>query len=237
MKTKLLIISLSLLAFVSCKQENSNTAGIDIDSAKKKIESRNSKNGDNKCLLDYVEKRDQLITADEILQMTGFSKENMETDETKFFDDPGEWKYAYLFKNGRKTEFRTPSGTLIKTEATEIFSIDKIVPMTKEEFKAYYKAATDEELDYAKDATKEEVESQEMKDVIEDLTNVLGAIAEGERNVKNLGDLAAYNIVTGELKVLTNGVMFKVVADASDDKKVNQKYAFQMAEMILNKCK
>lgn len=237
MKIKILIIGLSFLATVSCKQENSNTAGIDIESAKEKIENRNSKNGDNKCLLSYVEKRDQLITADEILQMTGFSRENMETDETKTFDDPGEWKYAYLFKNGRKTEFRTPSGTLIKTEATERFSIEKIVPMTAKEFNNSYRPGTEEELDYAKDAAKKEVEGQDMKNAAEDLTNVLGAIADGERKVKNLGDLAAYNIVTGELKVLTKGVMFKVVVNASDDEKVNRKYAFQMAEMILNKCK
>lgn len=239
MKIKLLLISLSFIAFISCNDGNKSAemGGMDLDSAMEIIDAGSPKpKKGNKCLLSYVEKRDQLITAEEIIQLSGFSKDVLEVDETQTFSDPGRWEYAYNFNNKRIYKHTTPLGDVYNLETPDRFAIKDIRPMTEEEFKSKFRPASDEELDYAKESVQQEVQDEAAAELAGDLTTILAAIADGERRVNNLGDLAAYNIVTGELKVLKNGAMFEVAVDASEDPKVNQKYAFEMARMILDKC-
>lgn len=231
MKIQLLLISLSFLAFISCKEnKNPEMGGIDLESVQKKVESKSA--GDNSCLLAYADDKEKLITEDEILNLSGFSK-----DKLKIYQGKALGNFAYEFKNGRKTKKESGIGGTLDVETLDRFSIDEIKPMTEEEFKQHYRPASDEELDYAKDAVKKEVKEESTEGLTDDMTNIMGAVAEGERRVNNMGDLAVYNIVSGELKVLTKGVMFRVSANVSGDDNVNQKYAFEMAEIILNKCK
>lgn len=240
MKIKLGLISLSFIAFLSCSDENKSSTmnGVDLDSVMEKVDAGSSKSKKgNKCLLSYVERRDQLITEEEIIALSGFSKDVLEVDESQTFSDPERWSYSYNFKNKRKYKHTTALGDVYNLETPDRFSIRDILPMTEEEFKSKFRPASDEELDYAKEGVQQEVQDEVMAGMTGDVANILGAIADGERRVNNLGDLAAYNIVTGELKVLTNGVMFEVEVNASEDPKLNQKYAFEMARMILDKCK
>lgn len=232
MKIQLFLIGLSFLAFIACKEESKNTemGGIDLEAVQKKVESKSS--GVNACLLAYADDKGKLITEEEILNLSGFSK-----DKLKIYQGKGSGNFAYEFKNGRKTKKESAIGGTLEVETLDRFSIDEIKPMTEEEFKQHYRPASDEELDYAKEAVKKEINDETTEGLVDDLTHIMSAVAEGERRVNNLGDLAVYNIVSGELKVLTNGVMFRISAKVSDDDLVNRKYAFEMAQIILDKCK
>lgn len=250
MKLKLLLISLTFLAVFSCKEESKNAqmGGIDLDSVFEKVEGM--KGGDH-CLMSYSERLDELITEDQILKLSGFSKDKLTVELDDIFKNPKYANYVFSFANGRDAVLEA-MGRRIEHIAEDKFSVGEIQEISKEDFMASHRPATEEEIEAAKkairDAEVEKVQPAEVEDAeinwdkimdgaMDSMVSVMSEHSASNRRIDGLGELAVYNLMDKQLTVYSNGVMFTVMADASNDEKKNREYAIELAKMVLAKCK
>lgn len=262
MKTKLYTFLFFSLILISCsenKNKLTNSGEIDLESAIDNAESRRkldpNASGGNSCLLDYQSKYDQLVSETDVLTATGFSKEKLETKYQKVMKSPEYHEFLFKFKNKRIGKVR---GLTREMEIPDIVKVRGIKAMSLNDFENNYRALTDEEMDLAnqavddilegksgeaeaeaavKKAEEQNISKEQVKEVSGELMDAFKEVSEGYRKVMNLGDAARWNLVTNELVVLQNGVKFELMIDVSNDPKINQKVAFDLAQIILNKCK
>lgn len=262
MKTKHIITTLIFWSLIACSesQKTKSTSGeIDLESAIENAENRKksdpNSSGGNKCLLEFQNQYDQLLSEVQVISATGFSKNNLETKYQKVMKNPEYHEYLFKFKNKRKGKI---NGFDQEMELPDVVTVRGIKPMSLTDFENTYRAITDEEMDLAnqtmddmlegktndsqaeaamEEIDKQDVSKEQVKEVSGKMMDAFKEISEGYRIVKNLGDAARWNLVSNELMVLQNGVKFEIRTDLSNDPKVNQKVAFELAQIILNKCK
>ena len=234
---------------------NSNKNGLDLEAiANKKSNDPNAK-GDNKCLLDYQAKYDQLLSEDEVIAATGFSKEVMKTKYSTALKNPEYHSFEYKFNNGR---MRTIPMMDRKMQMPDVVKISSIKAISLSAFENNYKAISDEEMQVAKDvlndvaegksrdaeaeaalkkAEEHNVSKEQVKEIGGGMMDAMKEVFKGYRVVENLGDAARWNIVSNELYVLQNGVQFVILCEVNDDNEKNKSVAIDLAKIILNKCK
>lgn len=248
---------LSLILFSCGNSDNKKQNGNDINLdavINSKSNDPNAK-GDNKCLLDYQSKYDALLSEEDVLAATGFSKDVMETKYNKVLKNPENHEFVYIFENGRMGKI---PGIKSEMAVPDLVAIRSIKPMSLTTFNQSYQAATDEQVQAANDALKDiadgnsgdadadeamkkakeqNISKDEIKKTGGALTDVFKEVSKGYRAVEGLGDAACWNIVTNELYVLQNGVKFEIRTDISNDTEKNKSVAVKLAEIVLNKCK
>lgn len=262
MKTRYFLITSLFLALVSCsenKGKKSSSDNIDLESAIENAESRRktdpNASGGNKCILDYQQKYDQLLSEEDVLSVTGFSKENMKTDYNKVLKNNEYHTFIFKFKNERTDQ---KEGITKGMQVPDVVSIGAIKPMSLLVFEQNYKVISEEDMKAAKDALSDaadgksgDAEADEAVKKAEDLnvskeqvkktgSKIMDAIKEiskGYKKVEGLEDAAVWNTVTNELYVLQNGVKFEIRSDISNDDKKNKSVAIALAKIVLNKCK
>lgn len=257
MKVKFLALSMGvILLFTACdNKENASAKNIEssLEETIKKLDPEAE--GGNKCLLDYANKYDQLLSEQRILELTGFSKDVMETEYSKVLDNIAYHSFEYKFTNKR---MQKPFGMDMELPFRDNISVSNIKPISFNYFNNAYRAITNDEKtkidevtnevldgksvnEDAKEAVKklEEtgVSKKEAKSVAKSLTNSISDISKAYQNVENLGDAARWNTLTKELVVVQNGAMFQLTVSVSDDVEKEKSIAIELAKDILNKCK
>lgn len=262
MKTNYILILSIILSFLSCSdKENSTSASgeIDLEGAIENAESRRkadpNASGGNKCLLDFQTQYDQLLSEQDILAATGFSKDVMETKYQKVLKNPEYHEFLFKFKNKRNAYI---SALKMNAEVPDAVSVRSIKPMSLTQFENSYKAITEEEMQVARDmvddvtegksgeadaeaamqkAKDQNVSDKQIKETSNIMMDAFKEVSEGYRVVEGLGDAARWNIKTNELTVLQNGVQFQLMSDISNDVGKNKSVAIDLAKKILSKCK
>lgn len=262
MKTKYILILSLFLSIISCSEKKSsvsNSGEIDLESAIENAENRRkadpNASGGNKCLLDYQTKYDQLLTENEVLSATGFSKDVMEVKYQKVMKNPEYHEFKFNFKNKRIAYIPQIK---MKAEIQDVVAVKSIKAMSLTQFESTYKAITEEEMQVAKDvmndvtegnsgdaeaeaalekAKEQNVSNEQIKETSNVMMDAFKEISEGYRVVEDLGDAARWNIATNELNVIQNGVQFLLLVDVSNEVEKNKSLAIQLAKKILEKCK
>lgn len=209
----------------------------------------------NKCLLDYQQKYDALLSQNDVIAVTGFSGKTPETIYNKALKNPEHHGFKYKFKNGRKGKVK---GLDMEMELPDVVEIRNIKPITLNTFTQHYSAIYDEEMKAAKDvldevadgksndanaeaalkkAQEHKVSKEQIKEIGGGIMDIMKDVSQGYRIVNGLGDAARWNVVSNELYVLQNGVQFVIFSELSNDHEKNKSIAIQLAEIILNKCK
>lgn len=261
MKTTILLPIFYFLFILSCSEENktqTNPGEIDLESAIENAESRRkadpNASGGNKCLLGYQSKYDQLLSEEDVVTATGFSKDVMSTKNNKALKNPEYHSFEYRFKNGRVSK----SGITKGIAMPDVVAVNSIKVISISAFESTYKAISDEEMQVAKDALNDAAEGksgdaeadaavkkaedlnvskEQVKKTGGKVLDVIKDVSKGYRTVENLGDAASWNIVAKELYVLQNGVQFVILCDVNDDDETNKSVAIKLAGVVLNKCK
>lgn len=245
------------LAMVSCNNSNNSKAeNINgVENAIDNITKDSDAKGGNQCLLDYQTKYDQLLSEDDVLNITGFDKDKLTKEYIKPLDDPKYHIYYMGFDNGRKQ--KSPiSGTLLDQE--DIVKVQYIEEMSLNSFQYNYKVPTDEETQetqevladvvddkienedaqkLVKKAEEQNISKEKIKKTGSSLISAFSEINKANVKVENLGDAAVWNTKNMELYILQNGVKFGVTANVSDDVERNKEVAISLAKIILDKCK
>ncbi len=256
----ILLFSLVLILFSCSDKENSssNLGEIDLEGAIENAESRRKSDpnasGGNKCLLTYQTKYDQLISENDVISATGFSKDVMESKYNKTLKNPEYHEFVYRFKNKRIGKVR---GFDKEMELPDMVVVRFIKSMSLTDFERSYQSVTDEQMQAANEALSEisegnsgnadadkamqQAESQniskeEIKKTGGILTDAFKEVSKGYRVIEGLGDAARWNLVTNELFVLQNGVKFEIRTDLSNDPEKNKSVAIDLAKIILDKC-
>lgn len=234
MKTKLLIISLVFLAFISCKEENKEQSSFqtNLETLETESEKLQDKKGADNCFMEYRENLKELISEDEILKLSGFSKDKMTAELDDVLNSPSHAMYVYSFANGR-VGVMDYYGKDVKYDTEDTFNFGEFQPVSQEIFMAHHRATTDEEREIANRIMGDEGSSG-VRD--EAKSSIMDEHMAANRRVEGIGELAIYNLLEQRLYVYSNGVMFTVWADISNDKKVNQENSIELAKMILAKC-
>ena len=257
----LLLLSFSLLIF-SCSGKSgskSNSDDINLEDAIQNAENRRktdpNASGGNKCLLEYQNKYDQLISEAEVLSATGFAKQTLEAEYKKTLDNPEYHSFKFTFANGRLKKFPFLKQ---KIAAPDNIAIQSIKAISLAAFENSNKVISDEETEATKvvlkdvtegnsgdakaDATAKKaqelnVSTEEINKTGGDMLDTFKNISKGYSVVNDLGEAARWNTVTSELSVLENGVQFVIWCDVNDDTEKNKSVAIVLAKIILNKCK
>lgn len=256
------VLIIGFLMIISCSDKNNSTSNpgeIDLESAIENAESRRkadpNASGGNKCLLDFQSKYDQLLSEQDILTATGFSKDLMEIKYQKVLKNPEYHEMVYNFKNKRVSYIPQIK---MKAEIKDAISVRSIKPMSLTQFENSYKAISEEEMQVARDmvddvtegnsgeadaeaamqkAKEQNISNEQIKETSNVMMDAFKKVSEGYRVVDGLGDAARWNIVTNELTVLQNGVQFQIMSDVSNDLEKNKSVAIDLAKKILDKCK
>ncbi len=248
---------LSLILF-SCgnndnKQQNGNDINLDAVINSKSTDPNALR--DNKCLLDYQQKYDALLSESDVIAATGFSGKTPETKYNKVLKNPEHHEFVYKFKNGRKGKVK---GIDMEMELPDVVVVRSIKPMSLTTFNQSYREVTDEQMQVAKDALndiaegnsgdadadaalqkakEQNVSKEQIKKTGGGVMDAIKDVSKGYRTVEGVGDAATWNVVTNELIVLQNGVKFEIRTEISNDNEKNKSAAIKLAEIILNKCK
>ena len=256
------VLIIGFLMIISCSDKNNSTSNpgeIDLESAIENAESRRkadpNASGGNKCLLDFQSKYDQLLSEQDILTATRFSKDLMEIKYQKVLKNPEYHEMVYNFKNKRVSYIPQIK---MKAEIKDAISVRSIKPMSLTQFENSYKAISEEEMQVARDmvddvtegnsgeadaeaamqkAKEQNISNEQIKETSNVMMDAFKKVSEGYRVVDGLGDAARWNIVTNELTVLQNGVQFQIMSDVSNDLEKNKSVAIDLAKKILDKCK
>ena len=260
---KALNIILLLIVCIACASDKgkSNNSGVvvDLDDELAKIESKrpsdpNAKGG-NTCLLSYLEKYDQLLTEETVLNATKFDKTKLEINYSKALKNPEYHSVNYRFKNKRKA-FVEQIG--VEMEVPDFVVLSSIKPMSLEHFKNTYRAVSQQEIDAAnhqidnaiegksneKEANEKIRELEKMgidKKTTKSVTDVMKGtfvnVAKSYVTVDDLGDAATWNTFANTLNVIDNGVHFELHVEVSDDNINNKNVAIAVANQLLKACK
>lgn len=248
------VFSFALFSCGNTTQKAQNDGGINIEAVVNSKSGDPNAKGDNKCLLDYQDSYDALLSEADILRVTGFSKDVLETKYNNRLKNQENHEFVYKFKNGRKGKV---PGFDTEMQVPDMVSVRSIKPMSVTTFNQSYQAVTDEQMQMANEALKDVaegnsggadaemalkkakaqgVDQDQIKKTGGTLTSAFKEVSKGYRPVEGLGDAACWNVVTNELYVLQNGVKFEIRTDISNNKEKNRSAAVELAKIILHKC-
>ncbi|GAB2795195.1 hypothetical protein GCM10027275_45390 [Rhabdobacter roseus] len=122
---------------------------------------------------------------------------------------------------------------------SDLFMISKkATPL--ENFKAFYRNPTQEEMDKAFKAAEERIKNDPKysKEQAETATGMAKGMAAKNKfeNIPGIGDAASFNKEENYLTVLVGAMTFQVVANVSKDKDENLDLAKKLAKEVLAKC-
>lgn len=254
-------VILGILSFTACTDNETSSQSVSgnlekiIENAESQQRIDPKASGDNKCLLDYQTRYDQLLAEEDIIAATGFSKDVMQTKYQKVMKNPEYHEVVYKFKNKRIGKIPELD---MEMELPDVVAIRAIKPMSLAQFKGSYRAATDEEMELAKneinkavdgksnnkevdqamdELNKKGIDKKTVKGTANIITDKIKEVSRGNREVEGLGDAANWNVVTNELTVVQNGVQFQILANLSNDPERNKSVALGLAKKVIEKCK
>jgi hypothetical protein len=251
---RLFLTLFALFFFASCSGENSEKSGDQLAAALSSVSIDSDVSGENTCLLAYAKNYDQIVSEAEILSLTGFSKEVMETNYQKFLKDPAFHAMQYKFKNKRMGKLGSLKG---EYELPDVVEITGIKASTLERFKKSYSAMTDEDrklveqqMSNAIDGKSKNKQANEAGEKLEkanvdkETAKTIGSgimskfqeISQHYQEVSGLGDAASWNAMTNDIVVWKKGAEFQVKVEVSSEEEVNKALALKIAKLVLEKC-
>ena len=257
---KMKFIALAIVVTVSlfsCNSTQHSTKGPDInigEIANKKVSDPNA-SGDNKCLLAYADKYDELLTEEMVLAATGFPKEKMKVKYSKVMKNTAYHGVKYTFDMGRLQN--TPVFKE-KMALPDNVTLQGIGPKSQKQFEDSYRAMTQEEKQHFDDAKKDVlsgnsgdkdaenvmknaegkgIDKKVIKNGVDQIGGVMQEVSKAYVVVDGLGDAASWNTKTSEMKVLKDGVQFELNVNVASEDGKNKAVATALAQQILEKCK
>jgi hypothetical protein len=254
-----MILTALMFSCGSKDSENITNSTIDlndaIETAQKRKPADPNASGGNKCLMDYQTKIASILSESEVINLTGFSSNNMKIDLRENEKYPNSNELKYLFRNKRIGKVE---GISYELELPDFVKISAIAPMSISDFEKQYRAVSEEEMNNAKqildDAVEGDIDDAEAKAAMEkleqsniekeqvkkvgrELMGLFQKVSESYVPIENMGDRAVWNTYTQELIVLKNGVKFEVQTEVSNESVENKKLALKIATLVLSKCK
>lgn len=253
--------SIYLAAFVSASiclgNCSSSTSESNLkDELEKVAGSGDTKAGGNSCLLSYVEKLDQLLTADLAGEASGYKSEEAKVDYSKVLKNPSTHQVRYAWKGDRKKTMNI-AGMDRQIPVDDEVILFGIKAVSREDFKRNRRNATDEEVAAMNaqiekalsgksdnEAVNKQLEKLEKMGVdkksVASTGSAIGGlaarVAQSYSEVAGLGDAAAWNSYEQKLYVLQDGVEFSVSVNIGDEN-TNQEKSIGLARKILQICK
>lgn len=251
--TVAVFVSLSLF---SCNNEKQSGHGIDIniDEVANKQSKDPNASGDNKCLLAYADKYDQLLTEEMVLKATGFPKDKLKIKYSKVLKNNAHHSVSYAFNMGRIQKMPEMD---MELKMPDNIKLKNIKAISTKQFEDSYRALTDEEqasfeqtkndvLDGNAGGAEGEQALQQAKEKgmdkkqLEQGVSKLGAVFDKVRKayvaIEGLADAATWNTFTREIIVLQNGVQFVLEVNVSADEEKNKTMAIALAKELLAQC-
>ncbi len=247
------VATILYLGILSCGNNDNKTTSngkeINIDDVINSRSKDPNAKGDNKCLLDFADKYDQLLTTEMVLKTTGFSKDKLTAAYQKVMKNTADHSMVYSFNNGRKqlrlglkTPMILPDDVVIKGIKPISFSMfeDSYRAMTVEEQQHYEDAKNDIISGNNREANEgiknSGIDKKTLEKGMNKLDGAFSKVANAYVVLDNLGDAARWNTVTNEMIVLQNGVQFALVVNVAEDNNKNQAIATELSHQILAKC-
>jgi len=189
---------------------------------------------------DFAGKLDELLTLEMAAEISGFdaSKAEKEHENKASAIFGGEKKPPrecnYLWDNGR-TRSVTMGGNTIKAPYNDKVAIHSVSNTTMERFKRNYGVLTEEQKQAAAKKLEEEASRNSNTATSQEMTQVgTGMVMNLQaEEITGVGEAATWYENSNELKVFIRGLIFSVVVDISDDKKVNRKKSIELANSII----
>ncbi len=189
---------------------------------------------------DYAGRLDELLTPEMAAEISGFdaSKATKEHENKASAIFGGEKKPPrecnYLWSNGR-TRAITMGGNTVNAPYKDKVAIHSVSNTTLERFKRNYGALTEEQKQAAVKKLEEEAGKNNNSTASQNMTQVGTGMVQNfqAEAITGLGAAATWYENSNELKVLYKGLIFSVVVDISDDKKVNREKSIELAKRII----
>jgi len=206
--------------------------------------------GKGDCILSYQRKLDELLPLSVIKKhhVGDMPDAELEYRKSEPEKDASYDKYMYSWPGdrtftmemgGRKTTSPIQNEAGVMWVGSTLFTISgKATPL--ENFKAFYRNPTQEEMDKAFKIAEERIKSdpkysKEQADTATDLAKGLSAREKFE-DIAGIGDAASFNKEENYLTVLVGATLFQIIAGVSKDNAVNLEFAKKLATEVLAKC-
>jgi hypothetical protein len=189
---------------------------------------------------DFAGKLDELLTLEMAAEISGFdaSKAEKEHENKTSAIFGGEKKPPrecnYLWDNGRTRSF-TMAGNTVNAPYKDKVAIHSVSNTTMERFKRSYGALTEEQKQSSEKALEEEAGKNNNSAASRNMTQEGAGMVQNlqAESISGVGEAATWYPNTSELKVFYKGLIFSVVVDISEDKKVNREKSIELANKII----
>ena len=189
---------------------------------------------------DFAGRLDELLTLEMAVEISGFdaSKATKEHENKASAIFGGEKKPPrecnYLWNNGR-TRAVAMGGNTVNAPYKDKVAIHSVSNTTLERFKRNYGVLTEEQKQAAAKKLEEEAGKNNNSAAGQNMTQVGTGMVQNiqAEEVAGVGDAATWYENSSELKVLYKGLIFSVVVDIADDKKVNRNKSIELAQRII----
>lgn len=127
------------------------------------------------------------------------------------------------------------AGNTLNSPYKDKVAIHSVSNTTLERFKRNYGALSEEQKQSAAKALEEEAGKSSNSSANRNMTQVGAGMVQNlqAESVSGAGEAATWYPNTSELKVFYKGLIFSVVVDISDDKKVNREKSIELAKRII----
>lgn len=238
------------LPFIFSCGGNSESTSASTEVAQAAAISETSTSGNGDCILSYQRKLDELLPLDVIKKHYTGEMPDAKLKYQKSAPDKNATtdKYLYAWKSDRIRTMKMGNSTMeiplqneigVMWVGSDLFMIGKkATPL--ENFKAFYRNPTQEEMDKAFKAAENQIKNDPKysKEQAEAATGMAKGMAAKNKfeDVPGIGDAASFNKEENYLTVLVGPITFQVIASVSKDKDVNLDLAKKLAKEVLAKC-
>ena len=206
--------------------------------------------GKGECILSYQRKMDELLPLAVIKKhyVGDMTAAKMSYRKSKPEDDASTDEYAHSWPSGRTrvvkmgemtTEVPIKNQIGVKWVGSDLFMISG-KPTPLENFKAFYRNPTQEQLDAAFKMAEARIKGDPnyTKEQAETAIGMAKGMSARDKfeDVAGLGDAASFNKEEDTLMVLAGATVFMVVASVGEDKAVNLELAKKLANEVLARC-
>jgi predicted flap endonuclease-1-like 5' DNA nuclease len=241
----ILLVASAILTFSCGSAESTDTGAAPVAAV-----SEVNTSGKGDCILSYQRKMNELLPLEVIKKhYTGEMPDaKMQYDKSAPERSASTDKYLYKWKSDRTRTMKMGNSTMeiplqneigVMWVGSDLFMINKkAAPL--ENFKAYYRNPTQEELDQAFQVAEARLKNDPKysKEQAETATGMAKGMTAKDKfeDVPGIGDAASFNKQENYLTVLVGTTTFQVIASVSKDKDVNLVLAKKLAKEILARC-
>jgi hypothetical protein len=127
------------------------------------------------------------------------------------------------------------AGNIVNAPYKDKVAIHSVSNTTMERFKRSYGALTEEQKQSSEKALEEEAGKNNNSAASRNMTQVGAEMVQNlqAESISGVGEAATWYPNTSELKVFYKGLIFSVVVDISEDKKVNREKSIELANKII----